>query len=334
MPKTEKEKLIGQQDGVATHTDTAPTADNAQSAGQEAYQATKETVDADTSVLPTKYEFDQSKTAQQNMEQLSAQGSTAAQMLKKGLQIKQDAAPFDKKKARIAGRIMERSSSDYKRLPIKDAIRFMREDMARDVQELQYITTQQEKTQARMDGRLSDYTDWLNSQVNALGLKVDSEQQDFSNKIALEQLALQKAAAARSGSGSSPKVQDDVTGLAQLVVGGQLSIDDIDNDLQAAVANMLPGIVAQQAGANQGMSLTPGAAQSAYADWLNQPDTSTDEYIYEQYGQSVNAGMTYEDALTKYPGVPVGVHDRTYQKGSFAPDNEKKSAEDRLVEEL
>lgn len=171
-----------------------------QTPSQAGQAATQSTEPAATTSVPTQgFQLSQSKSAQQQLEELTANGAIAAQLVEEGLNKVKAAAPFEENKQRVRTHLRGLTLKDYEGMPLMDALSAMQKDMAIDQSKVQYFDSKAAEAKAVIDERVNSFAEILNSQISALGLRVQKEESD---RAFAEQQRQFNAQLARQGSGN------------------------------------------------------------------------------------------------------------------------------------
>lgn len=181
-------------------------------AGQAATQSTEPT--ATTSVPTQSFQLSQSKSAQQQLEELTANGAIAAQLVEEGLNKVKAAAPFEENKQRVRTHLRGLTLNDYKGMPLMEALSAMQKDMAMDQSKVQYFDAKKAEAQAVIDDRVNSFAEILNSQISALGLRVQKEESD---RAFAEQQRQFNAQLARQGGQRNTQLRDNADGSSDLL---------------------------------------------------------------------------------------------------------------------
>ena len=205
--------------GQGIPTNSVPAQSSAQ-AGQSAKQQSMKIK------VPTLDELRlQEAQAIQDESNMATSNSTMESVLGELLKAKAASAPYQKAIAKKNEKLGAISTSDYAGMSTTDMIGAMRDDISRLNAEKGYIQEQQDAINGRSEDLLSKFTDLMNQQLAAAGLRVERIQQQKSDAIQEQQFQQQMArSGGGSGSGSSKEtaLSKEAADLVVQLDGGKI----------------------------------------------------------------------------------------------------------------
>jgi hypothetical protein len=227
-----------------------------QTAAQAGQAANTQMATEQETALPTLDTLkQQEQKAINKISQLTEQGTATAEIIKRGLQAKQQAMPYDEKIAKAKRRIGRISLSDYEGIPIQEALRLMNNDIADINSRAGYFQTKKEEAEAEANTVVADVQNLLNQQLQGLGLQVTSigqqkqdlyteqaaaeQQRQFNEQMALQRAQLAAASGGGGGGGTGEGTSESALAWADLIARGEATLDNVPSKERAGVASIL-----------------------------------------------------------------------------------------------